>query len=136
MIDKQTFSDIEREAMHERALELRQSKNTEADVLDKIAEMPANEAFLAMAIHRIVKEVAPKLKPKTWYSMPAYANDQGKVVLFFQSASKFKSRYSTLGFNDTAHLDSEDFWATSFAIREMTTEVEQQIRCLIKKSIS
>ena len=90
MTDKNTFSDFEREAMKERAEELRKTKNTEADVLDKIAEMPADEAKIAIEIHQLVKKIAPELKPKTWYAMPAYANDNGKVVLFFQPATNLK----------------------------------------------
>ncbi|WP_294975322.1 hypothetical protein [uncultured Leuconostoc sp.] len=135
MTDKNTFSDFEREAMKERAEELRKTKNTEADVLDKIAEMPADEAKIAIEIHQLVKEIAPALKPKTWYAMPAYANDNGKVVLFFQPATKFKARYSTLGFNDTASLDEGAFWPTAFAIKEITPTVRQQLSTLIEKSI-
>jgi len=135
MTDKNTFSDFEREAMKERAEELRKTKNTEADVLDKISEMPADEAKIAVEIHQLVKEIAPALKPKTWYAMPAYANDNGKVVLFFQPATKFKARYSTLGFNDTATLDDGDFWPTAFAIKEITPAVRQQLSVLIGKSI-
>lgn len=135
MTDKNTFSDFEREAMKERAEELRKTKNTEADVLDKISEMPADEAKIAIEIHQLVKEIAPALKPKTWYAMPAYANDNGKVVLFFQPATKFKARYSTLGFNDTATLDDGDFWPTAFAVKEITPAVRQQLSVLIEKSI-
>ena len=127
MTDKNTFSDFEREAMKERAEELRKTKNTEADVLDKISEMPADEAKIAIEIHQLVKEIAPALKPKTWYAMPAYANDNGKVVLFFQPATKFKARYSTLGFNDTATLDDGDFWPTAFAVKEITPAVRQPV---------
>ena len=130
MTDKNTFSDFEREAMKERAEELRKTKNTEADVLDKIAEMPADEAKIAIEIHQLVKEIAPALKPKTWY-----ANRNGKVVLFFQPATKFKARYSTLGFNDTASLDEGAFWPTAFAIKEITPTVRQQLSTLIEKSI-
>ena len=82
-----------------------------------------------------MKEIAPALKPKTWYAMPAYANDNGKVVLFFQPATKFKARYSTLGFNDTASLDEGAFWPTAFAIKEITPTVRQQLSTLIEKSI-
>ncbi|MBZ6009395.1 hypothetical protein KIJ00_09125 [Leuconostoc gelidum subsp. aenigmaticum] len=135
MMDKNTFSDFEREAMRERAEELRKTKNTEADVLDKISEMTDNEAQIAIEIHHLVKKIAPELKPKTWYSMPAYANQNGKVVLFFQPATKFKARYSTLGFNDAATLDEGDFWPVTFAIKEITPAIRQQISLLIEKSI-
>ncbi|WP_220741165.1 iron chaperone [Leuconostoc miyukkimchii] len=135
MTDKPSFSDFERKAMSERAKELKKQKNTEADVLEKIAEMPADEAQLANDIHNLVKKVAPELKPKTWYSMPAYANESGKVVLFFQAATKFKARYSTIGFNDAANLDEGDFWPTSFAIKKMTPATLTEIGELIKRSI-
>ncbi|CUW17917.1 conserved hypothetical protein [Leuconostoc gelidum subsp. gasicomitatum] len=135
MMDKDTFSDFEREAMRERAEELRKTKNTEADVLDKISEMTDSEAQIAIEIHHLVKKIAPELKPKTWYSMPAYANRNGKVVLFFQPATKFKARYSTLGFNDAATLDEGDFWPVTFAIKQITPTIRQQISLLIEKSI-
>ena len=134
-MDKNTFSDFEREAMRERAEELRKTKNTEADVLDKISEMTDNEAQIAIEIHNLVKKIAPELKPNTWYSMPAYANQSGKVVLFFQPATKFKARYSTLGFNDAATLDEGDFWPVTFAIKQITPAIRQQISLLIEKSI-
>ncbi|CAM3081073.1 hypothetical protein LEGA110927_05065 [Leuconostoc gasicomitatum] len=134
-MDKDTFSDFEREAMRERAEELRKTKNTEADVLDKISEMTDSEAQIAIEIHHLVKKIAPELKPKTWYSMPAYANRNGKVVLFFQPATKFKARYSTLGFNDAATLDEGDFWPVTFAIKQITPTIRQQISLLIEKSI-
>ncbi|CUW09094.1 MULTISPECIES: iron chaperone [Leuconostoc gelidum group] len=135
MMDKNAFSDFEREAMRERAEELRKTKNTEADVLDKISEMTDSEAQIAIEIHHLVKKIAPELKPKTWYSMPAYANRNGKVVLFFQPATKFKARYSTLGFNDAATLDEGDFWPVTFAIKQITPTIRQQISLLIEKSI-
>jgi len=134
-MDKDTFSDFEREAMRERAEELRKTKNTEADVLDKISEMTDSEAQIAIEIHHLVKKIASELKPKTWYSMPSYANRNGKVVLFFQPATKFKARYSTLGFNDAATLDEGDFWPVTFAIKQITPTIRQQISLLIEKSI-
>ena len=134
-MDKNAFSDFEREAMRERAEELRKTKNTEADVLDKISEMTDSEAQIAIEIHHLVKKIASELKPKTWYSMPAYANRNGKVVLFFQPATKFKARYSTLGFNDAATLDEGDFWPVTFAIKQITPTIRQQISLLIEKSI-
>ena len=136
MAQKETFSEFERQAMRERAKELKKAKNTEADVLEKIAEMTDEEASFAMTIHDIVKRVAPELKAKTWYGMPAYANADGKVVIFFQAATKFKARYSTIGFNDTASLDEGNLWATSFAISAMTNDVVAKLTVLIKRSIS
>jgi len=136
MAQKETFSEFERQAMRKRAKELKKAKNTEADVLEKIAEMTDEEASFAMTIHDIVKRVAPELKAKTWYGMPAYANADGKVVIFFQAATKFKARYSTIGFNDTASLDEGNLWATSFAISAMTNDVVAKLTVLIKRSIS
>lgn len=136
MAQKETFSEFERQAMRERAKELKKAKNTEADVLEKIAEMTDEESSFAMTIHDIVKRVAPELKAKTWYGMPAYANADGKVVIFFQAATKFKARYSTIGFNDTASLDEGNLWATSFAISDMTNVVVAKLTVLIKRSIS
>jgi len=136
MAQKETFSEFERQAMRERANELKKAKNTEADVLEKIAEMTDEEASFAMTIHDIVKRVAPELKAKTWYGMPAYANADGKVVIFFQAATKFKARYSTIGFNDTASLDEGNLWTTSFAISAMTNDVVAKLTVLIKRSIS
>ena len=136
------FSADERAAMKERAQELkaetrrgkRPSKaDGEADVLAKIAEMPDADRNLAERIHALVKEVAPKLSPKTWYGMPAYARD-GSVVCFFQGAQKFKARYSTLGFNDAAKLDNGNMWPTAFALTAMTAADEAKIRKLIKKA--
>jgi len=136
MAQKETFSEFERQAMRKRAKELKKAKNTEADVLEKIAEMTDEEASFAMTIHDIVKRVAPELKAKTWYGMPAYANADGKVVIFFQAATKFKARYSTIGFNDTASLDEGNLWTTSFAISAMTNDVVAKLTVLIKRSIS
>ena len=136
MAQKETFSEFERQAMRKRAKELKKAKNTEADVLEKIAEMTDEEASFAMTIHDIVKRVVPELKAKTWYGMPAYANADGKVVIFFQAATKFKARYSTIGFNDTASLDEGNLWTTSFAISAMTNDVVAKLTVLIKRSIS
>lgn len=135
------FTAEERAAMKERARELkaeaRASKNKaegENDLLAKIAEMDEPERSMAARLHAIIQEVAPQLAPRTWYGMPAYAKDD-QVVCFFQSASKFKSRYATLGFSDTARLDEGAFWPTSFALVELTSEVEEQIRALVKKAV-
>ncbi len=135
-----TFSDEERAAMKERAQEVkaaaRGSKaDGESEVLAKIAEMPEPDRALAERIHAIVKASAPALSPRTWYGMPAYAKD-GKVVCFFQSAAKFKSRYATLGFSDKANLDDGTMWPTSFALKELTEAEEATIAALVKKAVS
>jgi uncharacterized protein YdhG (YjbR/CyaY superfamily) len=138
------FTEEERLAMQERAQELKaearrssRSKKAdgESDLLAKIAEMPEPDRTLAERIHAIVKANAPELSPKTWYGMPAYAKD-GKVVCFFQSADKFKSRYATFGFNDTANLDEGAMWPTAFAVKALTPAVEAQIAELVKKAVS
>ena len=107
----------------------------EQDVLAKIAEMPGPDRAIAERIHAIVKENAPDLTPKTYYGMPAYARD-GKVICFFQPASKFKARYSTLGFNDDANLDEGSMWPTSWALTELTRADEAKIVELVKRSVS
>lgn len=136
------FTDEERAAMQERAKELkaeaRASKDKAAgenDVLAKIAEMPEPDRLMAERIHAIVKASAPALAPKTWYGMPAYARD-GKIVCFFQSASKFNARYATLGFNDTANLDEGAMWPTAFALKELTAAEEERISELVRKAAS
>jgi uncharacterized protein YdhG (YjbR/CyaY superfamily) len=108
--------------------------NDERAVLAAIAAMPKADRAMGKRIHAIIKASAPDLSPKTWYGMPAYAKD-GKVVCFFQSADKFKSRYATLGFNDTANLDEGAMWPTSFALRELTPAVEAKIGKLVKKAV-
>jgi uncharacterized protein YdhG (YjbR/CyaY superfamily) len=133
------FTAEERAAMKERARELKASKNKadwESDVLAKIAEMPKADRALAERFHAIVKAGAPSLSPKTWYGMPAYANDDGKIVCFFQSADKFKARYATFGFNEAANLDDGAMWPTSFALKELTAKEEAKIRALVKKAVS
>jgi len=136
------FTDDERAAMRERARELkaeaRASKDRaagESDVLAKIAEMDGPDRALAERLHAIVTASAPGLSPKTWYGMPAYARD-GKVVCFFQSAGKFKSRYATLGFSDEANLDEGAMWPTSFALEKMTAADEARIAALVKRAMS
>ncbi len=138
------FTDEERAAMKERARELKAEgrrgsraakADGEGDVLAKIAEMPEPDRVLGERIHAIVKESAPDLSPKTWYGMPAYAKD-GKVVCYFQSAHKFKSRYATFGFNDSANLDEGAMWPTSFALTELTAADEARIGALVKKAVS
>ncbi|MGI5864865.1 MAG: iron chaperone [Myxococcales bacterium] len=105
-----------------------------ADVLAKIAEMPEPDRAMAERVHAIVTAAAPALSPRTWYGMPAYAKD-GKVLCFFQSAQKFKSRYSTFGFTDEANLDEGAMWPTSFALKELTAEVEAKLAALVKKAV-
>ena len=104
-------------------------------MLAKVAEMPEPDRTMAERLHAIVKDNAPDLTPKTWYGMPAYAKD-GKVVCFFQSADKFKARYATLGFNDSANLDEGAMWPTSFALKELTAAEETRIGELVKKAVS
>ena len=128
--------------MKERAQELkaeaRANQDREAgerDLLAKIAEMPKADRVLAERFHAIVTTNAPDLMPKTWYGMPAYAQD-GKVVCFFKSADKFKSRYATIGFEETAHLDDGTMWQTSFAVTKLTPADEKKIAALVKKAVS
>jgi uncharacterized protein YdhG (YjbR/CyaY superfamily) len=105
------------------------------ELLDRIAEMPAEDRSKAKRIHEIVTAAAPSLEPRTWYGMPAYAKD-GKVVCFFQSAAKFKARYATLGFNDSAKLDSGAMWPVAFALKELTAKEEARIGALVKQAVS
>jgi uncharacterized protein YdhG (YjbR/CyaY superfamily) len=129
------FTAEERAAMRERAKELKGAAS-ESDVLAKIAEMPKSDRVIAERLHEIVKASAPGLSPRTWYGMPAYANADGKVVCFFQSAQKFKSRYATLGFSDRANLDKDAMWPTSYALKELTATEEKKIAALVKKAVS
>jgi uncharacterized protein YdhG (YjbR/CyaY superfamily) len=136
------FTDEERAAMKERAQELKAAARADKDkadgesaVLAKIAEMPEPDRAMGERLHAIIKASAPALSPKTWYGMPAYAKD-GKVVCFFQSAQKFKSRYATFGFSDEANLDEGAMWPTSFALKELTAAEEARIGALLKKAVS
>jgi uncharacterized protein YdhG (YjbR/CyaY superfamily) len=140
----QGFSAEERAAMKERAQELKAAAGRgsragkadgEHDVLAKIAEMPEPDRAMAERLHAIIKASAPALSPRTWYGMPAYAKD-GKVVCFFQSAQKFKTRYATLGFSDRANLDEGHMWPTAFALEELTAAEEARIGALVKKAMS
>jgi uncharacterized protein YdhG (YjbR/CyaY superfamily) len=135
------FSADERAAMKARAQELkaeaRENKNRadgERDVLAAIAAMKGKDRALATRLHEIITEVAPDLWPKTWYGFPAYAKD-GKVVCFFKSAAKFKSRYATLGFEEAANLDAGTMWTTSFALMDLTAADEKKIAALVKKAV-
>jgi len=145
-IDKTSgrFSDEERDAMKERARELKAAARRgpraakadgESDVLAKIAEMPEPDRAMAERLHAVIQASAPALSPKTWYGMPAYAKD-GKVVCFFQGADKFKSRYATFGFSDDANLDEGTMWPTAFALSELTAADEARIGALVKKAVS
>jgi uncharacterized protein YdhG (YjbR/CyaY superfamily) len=133
------FTAEEREAMRERAREQKAEAHRadgERAVLAKIAEMPQPDRAMAERLHEIVKASAPALSPKTWYGMPAYANKDGKVVCFFQSAQKFNSRYATFGFSDKANLDEGAMWATSFALKELTDTEEAKLGALVKRAVS
>jgi uncharacterized protein YdhG (YjbR/CyaY superfamily) len=136
------FTEEERAAAKERARELKAEARRgasradgERDVLAKIAEMPKSDRVMAERLHEIVTTSAPELSPKTWYGMPAYAKD-GKVVCFFKSADKFKSRYATFGFEEAANLDDGAMWVTSFALTKLTAADEKRIAELVKKAVS
>ena len=135
------FTDEERAAMKARAQELKaearrgKRADEESAVLAKLAEMPEADRAIGERLHEIIKASAPGLSPKTWYGMPAYAKD-GKVVCFFQSAEKFKSRYATFGFNEEANLDEGTMWPTSFALKELTAAEEAKISAIVKKAVS
>jgi uncharacterized protein YdhG (YjbR/CyaY superfamily) len=136
------FTEEEKGAMKERVKELKAEARAtkdraegESDVLAKIAEMPASDRAMAEGLHRLIKASAPVLSPKTWYGMPAYAKD-GKIVCFFQAADKFKARYATFGFMDTAKLDHGAMWPVSFALTKLTAADEARIGALVKKAVS
>ena len=137
------FTDEERAAIQERAREVKaagrrgsraEKPDGESEVRAKIAEMPDSDRVMAERFHAIVKSSAPELTPKTWYGMPAYAKD-GKVVCFFQAADKFKARYATWGFEETAKIDEGTMWPTSWALTKMTAADEARIGALIKKAV-
>jgi uncharacterized protein YdhG (YjbR/CyaY superfamily) len=138
------FTDEERAAMKARAQEVKaearrgaraDKADGESAVLAKIAEMQGPDRAMAKRLHAIVKASAPALSPRTWYGMPAYAKDD-KVVCFFQSAQKFKTRYATLGFSDKANLDDGAMWPTAFALKQLTAAEEKKIGALVKKAVS
>ena len=138
------FTDEERAAMKERAEELKAARRRkpgaakvdgEGDVLAKIAEMSEPDRAMAARLHALIKAGAPDLSPRTWYGMPAYALD-GKVVCFFQGAQKFKTRYATLGFSDSASLDDGEMWPTAFALKTLTSAEEARISALVKRAVS
>ncbi|HEX5960539.1 MAG TPA: DUF1801 domain-containing protein [Rhodanobacteraceae bacterium] len=131
------FTAEERAAMKERARELKNQKrgvDGEKDVLAAIAKTPEPERKLCQRLHKVIRDAAPQLMPKTWYGMPAYANADEKVVVFFKPASRFKDRYLTLGFNDSARLDDGAMWATSYALTKLTAAEAKRIRELVKKA--
>ena len=137
------FSDEEKAAMKERAKELKAEARANKDkaegesaVLAAIAAMKEPDRAMARRLHAIIKASAPALSPKTWYGMPAYANKEGKVVCFLQSAQKFNTRYATLGFSDTANLDEGALWPVAFALKELTAAEEARISALVKKAVS
>jgi uncharacterized protein YdhG (YjbR/CyaY superfamily) len=137
------FTADEMAAMKERAKELKAQERTkndraagEADVLAKIAEMQGLDQRMATRIHEIVKANAPDLMPRTWYGMPAYTNQDSKIVLFFKAAAKFDTRYAILGFEDAAHLDDGDMWPNAYALQGWTDKVESKIVELVKKAVS
>ncbi len=138
----QGFTAEERAAMKERARELKAAERAgasradgERDVLAKISEMPEPDRSMAERLHAIIRSNAPELSPRTWYGMPAYASD-GKVVCFFQGAQKFKTRYATLGFSDSANLDEGAMWPTAFALKNLTAAEEARIGALVRKAVS
>jgi uncharacterized protein YdhG (YjbR/CyaY superfamily) len=136
--ESQRFSAEERAAMKERAQELKaeaRAADGEKALLAKVAEMPPADRKMATRVHAIVKANAPALVPKTWYGMPAYAKGE-KVLCFFQSAHKFKSRYATIGFTDEANLDAGAMWPTYFALKELTPADEKKLAALVKKAVS
>ena len=136
------MTDAEKQALKETMAERAKARKKmtpeqhEADVVEKINTMAAADKAIAKKIHALVKKIAPSLQAKTWYGMQAYCDDEGKTVLFFQDAGKFKARYSTLGFQDAANLDKDQMWATSFAVIGWNADVEKKISALIKKAIS
>ena len=132
---KAGFTAEEKAAMRARAKELKATEDGETAVQEALAKMTPKDRALGKRIHAIVKESAPDLTPKTWYGMPAYANKDGKVVVFFRDAAKFKERYAMLGFNDTANLDSGNMWPVAFALTELTAADEKKIATLVKKAV-
>lgn len=134
------FTPEERAAMKERATEIRSARrrgakaDREGEVLEKIADMPEADRGMAQRVHEIVRETAPQLTSRLWYGMPAYAKD-GKVLCFFQAASKFGARYATLGFDETAALDDGEMWPTAFALVELTPSVESRIAALVRTAV-
>ena len=130
------FTDEEKSAMRERVKELKVETEGEGAVLAKIATFPEPDRTMAKRVHAIIKASAPSLSFRTWYGMPAYCKDSDRVVCFFQNASKFKVRYSTLGFSDSANLDEGKMWPVTYALKELTAAEEARIAALVKKAVS
>ena len=133
---KESFSAEEKAAMRARARELKMAAQGEDAITAALAEMSPPDRALGKKIHAIVRETAPDLTPKTWYGMPAYANKDGKVVVFFRDAGKFKERYAMLGFNDSASLDDGSMWPIAYALTKLTAADEKKIRALVKKAVA
>ena len=134
---QQGFSAEEKAAMRERAKELKATQDGETAIREAFAKMSPDDRALAERIHAIVVEVAPELTPKTWYGMPAYANKDGKAVLYFRDAAKFKERYALLGFNDRANLDDGSMWPVAFAVTTKLSKADEtKIRALVKQAVS
>ena len=130
------WTDVEKAAMREHAQAMKAGKGDgEKDLLSKIAAMTPSDRAMASGLHKLVMSTAPGLSPKTWYGMHAWANKNGQVVCFYQSAHKFKTRYSTFGFSDKATLDDGDLWPTGFALKALTPAVESRIGALVKKAV-
>lgn len=137
------LSQEERDAVKQRAKEVREQEKAgknraagEKSVLDAIAQLEPEDKVLAEGLHTVVTKVARDLVPKTYYGMPGYANDEGKIVVFIQAAKKFKTRYATIGFQDTANLDDNDVWPVGFAVRNWTPAVEKKITELVQKAVA
>jgi uncharacterized protein YdhG (YjbR/CyaY superfamily) len=133
------FTAEEKAAMRKRAQEQKAEASKadgERDVLSAIAAMSESDRAMAERVHAIIAASAPDLAPKTWYGMPAYANKDGKIICFFQAAAKFKTRYATFGFNDSAHLDDGAMWPVAFALKELTAADEARIASLVKQAVS
>jgi len=137
----QEFSDVEKQAMKDRAKEFRDARKKAAqdplgDMMIKISAMPEPDKTIALRVHELVMAAAPELNPKTWYGMPAWANAAGKVVCFFQSGQKFKTRFNTFGFQEAANMDEGTFWPMGYALTELSEEVERRITNLVKQAVS
>jgi uncharacterized protein YdhG (YjbR/CyaY superfamily) len=133
---KDGFTAEEKAAVRARAKELKAAADGESAVRESLAAMAPRDRAIGERLHAIVKETAPELSSKTWYGMPAYANKEGKVVCYFRNAGKFKDRYATFGFNDSANLDDGSMWPIAFALTELTKADEKKIAELVKKSVS
>ena len=137
----QEWTEIEKQAMKDRAKEFRDARKKAAqdplgDLMTKIEAMPEPDRNIALRVHELVMQAAPELNPKTWYGMPAWANADGKVVCFFQSGQKFKTRFNTFGFQEAANMDEGTFWPMGYALTELSEEVEARITKLVTQAVS